>query len=159
QLIIYLIFAFLMIALNYFIQKTNQLVIAPYICENFGHLDIIHSLYCSIDPINMPELIGSIVAVGITYLLKFPLDKYVVFKKGGSNLKDSSQEFIKYMGLAILTTILNIGIQFIMTNLFRTPLEISFIVGLTIGYIAKFFLDKKYVFTKDYSIKELKNEK
>ncbi|MBN1801949.1 MAG: GtrA family protein [Candidatus Lokiarchaeota archaeon] len=151
QLVIYLIFALLMIVLNYLIQKTNQIFLYPYICNNFGHLEFIHTLYCSIDPINMAELLGSIVAVGICYIIKFFLDKYVVFKKSGSNIKDTSQEFFKYFAFAILTTLLNIGIQFLMTNFVNSPLELSMIVALVIGYTVKFFLDRKYVFTKDYN--------
>lgn len=99
----------------------------------------------------MHQLIGSILAVGITYLIKFFLDKYYVFKKAGSRLKETSKEFIKYFLFAILTTIENIGIQFLLTNFLHTSLEISFIVALSIGYLTKFFLDRKYVFTQDYS--------
>ena len=98
----------------------------------------------------MPELVGSIVAVGITYIVKFFLDKYIVFKKKGGKLKDTSKEFLKYFGFAILTTIENIGIQFIMTNFWGSSLEISMVVALSIGYATKFLLDRKYVFGKDY---------
>ena len=147
QMSLYLTFAACMIGLNYLIQKTNQLLIAPFICMNFGSVDWIHLLYCQTSP-NMSEFIGSIAAVGITYLIKFFLDKYLVFKKTNSTVKDTSVEFMKYFAFAILTTLLNIGIQFIMTNFIGTRLEISFIVALTIGYITKFFLDRKYVFTK-----------
>ncbi len=98
----------------------------------------------------MPELIGSIVAVGITYVIKFFLDKYLVFKKTSLKIKETSQEFFKYFGFAILTTIENIGIQFILTNLFNAPIELSIIVALSIGYVTKFFLDRKYVFINDY---------
>jgi len=98
----------------------------------------------------MPELIGSIAAVGITYIIKFFLDKYFVFKKSSLKLKETSQEFLKYFGFAILTTIENIGIQFLLTNFFNTALEVSIIVALSIGYITKFFLDRKFVFTKEY---------
>ena len=150
QIVLYFIFAASMIGLNYGLQKINQLIIAPYVCSNLGGIEFFHILYCSTTPINMPEFIGSIVAVGITYIIKFFLDKYIVFKKSSSKLKETSQEFLKYFGFAILTTIENIGIQFILTNFFNTPLEISFIVALSLGYITKFFLDKKYVFTKDY---------
>ena len=150
QMVLYFLFAACMIILNYFIQKANQLLIAPLICSNFGHIPIIHSLYCSTNPYNMPELIGSILAVGITYIIKFFLDKYIVFKKIGSKLKETSKEFLKYFFFAVLTTIENIGIQFLLTNLIHTPLEISFIIALSIGYLTKFFLDRKYVFTQDY---------
>jgi putative flippase GtrA len=99
----------------------------------------------------MSELIGSIVAVGITYTIKFFLDKFIVFKKGGTQLKETSKEFLKYFGFAILTTIENIGIQFLLTNLMKTPIEISVVIALSIGYLTKFYLDRKYVFNKSIS--------
>lgn len=150
-MVLYFLFAAAMILLNYFIQKVNQLIFYPLICANFGDNPIIYSLYCSTIPYNMHQLIGSILAVGITYLIKFFLDKYFVFKKAGSRLKDTSKEFLKYFLFAILTTIENIGIQFLLTNFLHTSLEISFIIALSIGYLTKFFLDRKYVFTQDYS--------
>ena len=146
QMALYFAFAILMIILNYIIQKLNQIVLAPLICDNFGEIEFFRILYCSIDPFNMPELMGSILAVGITYIIKFFLDKYIVFEKKGEELKETSLEFIKYFGFAILTTAENIGIQFLLTNFFNSPLEISLIVALSIGYLTKFFLDKKYVF-------------
>ncbi len=142
---LYFTFAALMIGLNYLIQKLNQLVIEPFICLNFGGNDFIQIFYCSTNP-NMSELMGSIVAVGITYIIKFFLDKYIVFKKKGTKLKETSLEFIKYFGFAILTTIENIGIQFLLTNYLNTPLEISVIIALSIGYLTKFFIDRKLVF-------------
>ena len=149
QLILYFFFALLMIFLNYFIQKSNQLFFYPYICENFGTFHIVTKYYCSIEPINYPELIGSILAVGITYIVKFTLDKFIVFKIMDKNIQKTSKEFTKYFFFAILTTIENIGIQFIMTNFLMTPLEISMIVALSLGYATKFLLDRKYVFLED----------
>ncbi|GAG57700.1 unnamed protein product [marine sediment metagenome] len=147
-MILYFIFAAFMILLNYIIQKINELAISPFICSVFGGTDFIQTFYC-LSPIDMPELIGSIVAVGITYIIKFFLDKYLVFKKTSLNVKETSQEFFKYFGFAILTTIENIGIQFVFTNLFNAPLEVSIIIALSIGYTTKFFLDRKYVFSKE----------
>lgn len=145
QMILYFTFAALMIVLNYLIQKLNQLVMAPLIC-GLGGGGFIQTFYCSTNPYDMPELIGSIVAVGITYIIKFFLDKFIVFQKNQKKLKQTSVEFLKYFGFAILTTIENIGIQFLLTNFLNTPLEIGFIVALSIGYLTKFFLDRKYVF-------------
>ena len=150
QMLLYFIFAIFMIVLNYIIQKINELVIAPYVCGILGSIEIIQILYCSTSYVDMPELIGSIAAVGITYIIKFFLDKYIVFKKSSLKMKETSQEFLKYFGFAILTTIENIGIQFLFTNFFKTPIELSIIIALSIGYITKFFLDRKYVFTKEY---------
>jgi putative flippase GtrA len=148
QMTLYFAFAALMILLNYLLQKLNQVIIEPFICNNFGGNDFIQAFYCSEDPFIMHELIGSIVAVGVTYIIKFFLDKYIVFKGGGTELKETSIEFMKYFGFAVLTTIENIGIQFILSNFLNFPLEISFIIALSIGYITKFFLDKRYVFLK-----------
>ncbi|MHA2283705.1 MAG: GtrA family protein [Promethearchaeota archaeon] len=143
---LYFIFAAIMIGLNYLIQKLNQQVFKPFICQNISGNDFFQNFYCSVNPFNMPELIGSIAAVGITYIIKFFLDKYIVFKKTGTKLKEMSLEFIKYFAFAILTTIENIGIQFLLTNYLNSPLEVSFIIALTIGYLTKFFIDRKFVF-------------
>jgi len=148
QITLYFIFAAFMILLNYTIQKINELAISPFICSVFGGNDFIQAFYC-LSSINMPELIGSIVAVGITYFIKFFLDKYLVFKKKDLKIKETSQEFFKYFGFAILTTLENIGIQFVFSNFFGAPLEVSIIIALSIGYLTKFFLDRKYVFTNN----------
>ncbi|TFG26663.1 MAG: GtrA family protein [Promethearchaeota archaeon] len=150
QMMLYFTFALAMIILNYIIQKTNQLYLAPNICENFRDVQIIKFYYCSTNPYNMPELIGSILAVGITYIVKFILDKFIVFKKTVLRLKETSEEFFKYLGFAIITTVENIGIQFLLTNFIKTPLEISMVVALSIGYFTKFLLDRRYVFTTPY---------
>lgn len=149
QIFFYFLFAVCMILLNYLIQKSNQIYIAPFICQNYGSNEFIFSLYCSTTPYNMPELVGSVVAVGITYITKFILDKFIVFKKTTIELRETSEEFAKYFAFAIVTTIINIGIQFLLTNFFGSPLEISMIVALSIGYTIKFILDRKYVFKKD----------
>ncbi len=146
QMILYFTFAACMIALNYLIQKLNQLFLITLICQNFSSIGFIQAFYCSTTPYNMPELVGSIAAVGVTYIVKFFLDKFIVFEKTGTELKETSIEFLKYFGFAILTTIENIGIQFLLTNFLGTPLEISLIIALSIGYITKFLLDRKYVF-------------
>ncbi len=146
QMTYYFIFAALMIVLNYLIQKSNQIWFAPLVCTNLGEIEFINLFYCSTNPYNMPELVGSIIAVGITYIIKFFLDKFIVFEKKSMEIKETSQQFIKYFLFAIVTIIENIVIQFIFSNFIGTPLEIGLIVALSIGYLTKFFLDKKYVF-------------
>lgn len=147
QMILYFSFAVIMIFLNYGIQKTNEIFISVWICQQFGETFLIEQFYCAQQPYDMTELVGSIAAVGITYIVKFTLDKFIVFEKTSMELKETSQEFFKYFGFAILTTLENIGIQFIFTNFFHTPIEISIIVALSIGYSTKFLLDRKYVFS------------
>jgi len=146
QLSLYLLFAAMMIGLNYLIQFLNVHIVAPFIETRWGYITFIYNLYLSQIPINMTEFIGSIVAVGVTYLIKFFLDKFVVFRNRDKNLKATSKQFLIYMVLAIFTTVENIGIQLLLSNVFKSPLIISVIIALSTGYITKFFLDRKYVF-------------
>ena len=64
QMLYYFIFAALMIGLNYLIQKINQIWLVPFICANFSEINLIQTFYCSTDLYNMPEFVGSIIAVG-----------------------------------------------------------------------------------------------
>ena len=153
QMLLYFTFAAFMIILNYGIQKLNQFI-APTLCSSFAGIGWFQLLYCTEVP-NMSQFIGSVFAVGITYLIKFFLDKFLVFKAMSKKLKQTSKEFIKYFLFAILTTLENLGIQFVLTNLFGTILEISVFVALSIGYLTKFFLDRTYVFQNEMKSENL----
>jgi putative flippase GtrA len=150
QAFFYFLFAILMIILNIIIQNVHKYYVVPFISDLLGHIEIIARFYLSTDPVDMPELIGSGIAVVITYITKFVLDKFIVFEKKSTDFKQTGNEFVKYFFFAILTTILNIGIQFILR--FFTPeawITIRIIIALTIGYIVKFLLDRKYVFPSE----------
>ena len=69
-------------------------------------------------------------------------------------LKQTSKEFIKYFMFAILTTLENLGIQFVLENFFSFPLDLSVFIALPIGYLTKFFLDRTYVFQNKILIEE-----
>ncbi|MHA1339652.1 MAG: GtrA family protein [Promethearchaeota archaeon] len=148
QQILYFSFAVCMIILNYTIQWFNVTYISLWVADRFGHISFIQKYYLAKEPYDMTELIGSIVAVGITYITKFILDKFIVFQKKQVQLAETSKEFIKYFLFAILTTIENLGIQFILSNFLNSPLILSVVIALTCGYITKFLLDRKYVFGK-----------
>jgi putative flippase GtrA len=146
QMGLYLFFAVMMILLNLIIQLFNEFYLSIFICQNLGHIEFIQSFYCSVDPFDMREFGGQVLAVGITYITKFFLDKFLVFKRTEIQIKDTSLEFFKYLFFAIITTIENLGIQFILSNFLNSPLILSAIIALSIGYTTKFFLDRKYVF-------------
>jgi putative flippase GtrA len=146
QQILYFSFAVAMIALNYTIQWFNYEYISIWVENHLGHIGFIQTYYLAKTPYDMTELVGSIVAVGVTYIEKFLLDKFVVFEKKEKDLKQTSKEFSLYFVFAIITTLENIGIQFILSNFLGSPMILSLIIALTIGYITKFFLDRKYVF-------------
>ena len=100
----------------------------------------------SIDPYNIPELIGSTIAVGITYFTKFFLDKFIVFQKTEKNFEKTRKQFLLYFGFAILTTLENLGIQFILGVLTPILLNFRIVIALSCGYITKYLLDRKYSF-------------
>jgi putative flippase GtrA len=145
QLILYLVFAVLMIILNLLIQQLNELI-APTICANLGHVPLVQTFYCTETP-DMSELVGQVLAVGITVITKFLLDKVFVFKTKGK-IKGTSEEFAKYLFLSVLATIYNIGVQFILSNFFGVPMLISALISLSTGYLLRFPLDYKFTFSK-----------
>jgi putative flippase GtrA len=84
--------------------------------------------------------------VVITYIIKFLLDKFIVFKKKHISFEKTGKEFLCYFGFAILTTLENIGIQFILGIIFGGPMTYRIIIALICGYVTKFFLDRKFCF-------------
>ena len=84
----------------------------------------------------------------IGLLIKFILDKYFIFFNYEKKIKDNSKMFLKYTILGIFTTIVFWAIESVFWLIWQTEMmrEIGAIIGLTIGYILKFGLDRKYVF-------------
>ena len=84
----------------------------------------------------------------IGLLIKFILDKYFIFFNYEKKIKNNSKMFLKYTILGIFTTIVFWAIESVFWLIWQTEMmrEIGAIIGLTIGYILKFGLDRKYVF-------------
>ena len=157
QAFFYFLFATIMIGLNILIQNIHSWWIVPLLEENFSNLNFFKNFYLSTDPYNMPELIGSAIAVVITYVIKFLLDKFIVFKKKHISFEKTGKEFLCYFGFAILTTLENIGIQFILGIIFGGSMTYRIIIALICGYGTKFFLDRKFCFkisSKSMLVKE-----
>jgi putative flippase GtrA len=81
-------------------------------------------------------------------LSKYILDKRFIFYHKPKNRKDDSKKFILYSFVGLFTTI-----PFILTEMafdyffnHESAKYVGAVVGLTIGYVSKYFLDKKYVF-------------
>ena len=150
EALLYFFFAFLMIGLNIIIQNIHTLYVFKLIQDNFGHWPIVQKYYLSTNPYDMPELIGSLIAVSITYVIKFFLDKLLVFKEtsGKTEFKRTRKEFLLYFTFAILTTLENIAIQFFLGKWTNITLNYRITIALCFGYLTKFILDKYFVFSK-----------
>ena len=79
---------------------------------------------------------------------KYILDKNWIFYHTPKDKKDEAKKFILYSFMGVFTTIIFWGTE--MAFYYFVPTSnakyIGAVVGLTIGYIIKYFLDKKYVF-------------
>ena len=81
-------------------------------------------------------------------LSKYILDKKYIFYHTPRDRKDDSKKFILYSFMGVFTTI-----PFIVSEMafdyfidHESAKYIGAVIGLTIGYVSKYFLDKKYVF-------------
>ena len=81
-------------------------------------------------------------------IVKYTLDKNFIFFYKTKNKLQNSKTFFLYSLTGIITTIIfwlvELSFYFILKN--EHAKYIGAIIGLSIGYFIKYFLDKKYVF-------------
>ncbi|OTG80427.1 hypothetical protein B9T31_16200 [Acinetobacter sp. ANC 4558] len=123
---LYIVFAMIATLLNILSQ---QIIVMFY----FGKFYIIISM-----------LFGTIVGLFVKYFL----DKKYIFKYQVNNIKHNSQLFLLYSLMGLLTTFIFWGFELSFYYIFedKNMRYIGGIIGLIIGYMSKYFLDKKYVF-------------
>lgn len=92
--------------------------------------------------------VAMIAGTGSGFVLKYLLDKYFVFNYSATSKSEEAKTVFLYGLMAIVTTIIFWGSEL----LFDTMIEAEWgkylgaVIGLTIGYITKYFLDKRFVF-------------
>ena len=81
-------------------------------------------------------------------IVKYFLDKNWIFYDLNQNFKENYKKFLLYTAMGIGSTLIFWGFETIFWLIWKTNLmrELGAIIGLTIGYIFKFMLDRKYVF-------------
>ena len=79
---------------------------------------------------------------------KYILDKKFIFYHTPKNKKDDAKKFMLYSFMGILTTIIFWGTEILFDHFSENEYGkyIGAVLGLSIGYIIKYFLDKKFVF-------------
>jgi len=82
---------------------------------------------------------------------KYFLDKKYIFYHTTNNKSENAKTFMLYALMGLFTTIVFWGIEIGFDTIFEHEYAkyIGATIGLSIGYIIKYFLDKKYVFKKD----------
>ncbi|OLS14370.1 MAG: hypothetical protein RBG13Loki_2019 [Promethearchaeota archaeon CR_4] len=150
QAMLYFSFAAMTFGLNLLIFYLHLTFLNPWICSRLSS-DFIQTYYCSGD---YPIIFSNLLGVAVGYIVKFILDKFIVFQKRNTKLKQSSVEFIKYFAFALVTTAINLGIQLILINFADFHEIVALIISLSVGYTIKFLLDRKYVFPQTETQRE-----
>ena len=122
----YIIFALIATAVNIWAQ---DIVIRNYI----GAFDI---------------LISVVVGTGAGLVVKYILDKHYIFRFRARDAAHDTRTFALYTVMGLVTTVIFWGFEFGFHHIFETK-EMRYlggVIGLAIGYLTKYHLDKRYVF-------------
>ena len=91
--------------------------------------------------------VGAGTIVGL--VIKYALDKRWIFYDLDTGLKNHGRKFSLYAAMGLVTTTIFWGTETAFWLTWRTDLmrELGAILGLTIGYVIKYNLDRRFVFT------------
>ena len=91
--------------------------------------------------------LGAGTIVGL--VVKYMLDKRWIFYDFASGVKNHSRKFTLYTAMGIVTTAMFWGTETAFWLIWRTDVmrELGAVIGLTVGYVVKYNLDRRFVFT------------
>ena len=93
-------------------------------------------------------LLSMLAGTGVGLIVKYILDKHYIFTFKAKNLAHDSKLFFLYCVMGILTTslfwIIEYGFEWIFAN--QMMRYIGGAIGLILGYLIKYRLDKQFVF-------------
>ena len=95
------------------------------------------------------EILASVVAgTGVGLIVKYILDKRYIFRFRARSIAHDTQTFVLYSLMGLATTVVFWGFEYGFHYIFETK-EMRYmggVIGLAIGYLTKYHLDKRYVF-------------
>lgn len=111
---------------------------------NIGSQDIVTRLYSGPFAVVLAMITGTIAGL----LVKYVLDKRYIFRFRARDLGHDSRTFALYSLMGLATTAIFWGFELGFDYLFasRGMRYLGALIGLAIGYVAKYHLDKHYVF-------------
>jgi putative flippase GtrA len=88
------------------------------------------------------------VGTGVGLVVKYVLDKIFIFRFRAASTLHDLQTFILYTGMGVVTTLLFWGFEFGFNAAFqdKNMRYVGALIGLGLGYWAKYHLDKRFVF-------------
>jgi putative flippase GtrA len=94
-------------------------------------------------------ILGSVaVGTGVGLVVKYILDKRYIFRFRARSVSHDTKTFALYTVMGLATTVIFWGFEFGFHHIFETK-EMRYlggVIGLAIGYLTKYHLDKRYVF-------------
>ena len=93
-------------------------------------------------------LASVVVGTGVGLVFKYILDKHYIFRFRARSVAHDTQTFALYTVIGLATTVIFWGFEFGFHHIFETK-EMRYlggVIGLAIGYVTKYYLDKRYVF-------------
>lgn len=114
------------------------------IIANIGVQAAVMCIYEGSLPIELSVLSGT--AAGL--LVKYTLDKHYIFRFPTRDAMHNSKTFLLYTATGIITTLIFWGFEFGFQEIFQTNSMryLGGVMGLSIGYVIKYQLDKRHVF-------------
>lgn len=111
---------------------------------NIAAQDVSTRIYTGMGYIVLSMLVGTFAGL----VVKYVLDKRYIFSYRTQNAAHNSKTFALYTSMGIVTTAIFWGTELAFEWVFndKTMRYVGACIGLGIGYVIKYFLDKKYVF-------------
>ncbi|NLI58687.1 MAG: GtrA family protein [Clostridium sp.] len=124
------------------IISTMSNLATQYIVD-FAIKDIISENYALYISMFFSTLVGLVI--------KYVLDKKYIFYYRTKTQTENAKKFILYSFMGVFTTLIFWGSEILFDKLFEHDMSkyAGAIIGLSIGYIVKYNLDKKFVFGKN----------
>lgn len=111
---------------------------------NIGTQDLVVRTYGGAFNISISIIFGT----GVGLVIKYILDKRYIFQFQTRSVSHDTKVFALYTVMGLITTLVFWAFEFAFDHIFKTK-EMRYIggaIGLAIGYITKYQLDKRYVF-------------
>lgn len=111
---------------------------------NISAQDVVTGLYTGAFHI----LASIVVGTGVGLIVKYVLDKRFIFRFRARSIAHDTQVFALYTFMGIVTTVIFWAVEFGFDHIYQTK-EMRYLggaIGLAIGYLTKYHLDRRYVF-------------